>query len=72
MIRRRVDISIDVTFRAELEVIEHDGDLRAGQAQDDVHEQEESEYVVVLVHPDGAHQEEQLHKARAEGQDATK
>jgi hypothetical protein len=35
-----------------LEVAEHDGDLGAGDGQDDEHQQQEAEHVVVLVHPD--------------------
>ena len=37
-----------VVLGAQLEVVQHDGDLGAGHAQDHVHEEEEAEHVVVL------------------------
>lgn len=59
-----------VVFTAELEIAEHDGDLCAGDDQDDVHEAEEAEEVVELVQPHGGQDEEELDEDRAKGQDA--
>ena len=59
-----------VVLGAELEVDEHHRDLGARRYKDEEHEQREAEHVVVLVHPHGGEDEEELDKAGAEGKDA--
>jgi len=59
-----------VVLAAELEVAEHDGDLGAGDEQDDKHQAQEAEEVVELVQPHGGEDEEKLDEDRSEGQDA--
>ena len=51
----------------ELVVHEEDGDLGAGEEEDDVHDEGEAEDVVVLVHPQRGHDEEQLNVGGGEG-----
>ena len=52
---------------AELEVTHHDGDLCAGDGQDDEHQEEEPEQVVELVQPDGRPGDDQRQQERGEG-----
>ena len=59
-------------FGTELVVHEEDGDLGAGEEEDDVHDEGEAEDVVVLVHPKGGHDEEQLNVGGGEGDHAGK
>ena len=60
-----------VVFAAQLEVAHDNGDLRAGDQQDDEHQEEEAEHVVELMLPDGREDEEQLNEHRAEGQNTS-
>mmetsp|Transcript_22052 Transcript_22052/g.52188 ORF Transcript_22052/g.52188 Transcript_22052/m.52188 type:complete len:493 (-) Transcript_22052:504-1982(-) len=55
---------------AQLVVHEEDGDLGTGEEEDDVHDEGEAEDVVVLVHPQGRHDEEQLDVGGREGDHA--
>jgi hypothetical protein len=54
-----------------LEVDEYDGDLGAGDEEDGEDDKCEAEDVVVLVHPHGGEDEEELHETRTKGQDAS-
>lgn len=49
-----------IVLAAQLEVAQHDGDLRAREAQDDEHQGQEAEQVVELVQPHAGQDEEQL------------
>lgn len=53
-----------------MEVAEEDGGLRAGDHQDEEHQEQEAEHVVGLGGPDGVQDEEELDEDAAEGQDA--
>lgn len=55
----------------QLEVVEDDRDLGARNCQNDENKQQKPEHVVILVHPDGRHDEEQLNKTGPEGENAT-
>lgn len=53
-----------------MEVAEEDGGLRAGDHQDEEHQEQEAEHVVGLGGPDGVQDEEELDEDAPEGQDA--
>mmetsp|Transcript_14655 Transcript_14655/g.38056 ORF Transcript_14655/g.38056 Transcript_14655/m.38056 type:complete len:212 (+) Transcript_14655:244-879(+) len=57
-----------VVLRAELEVAHDDGDLRAGDEQDEEDHKQKAEDVVELVQPDRGEDEEELDEHRAKGQ----
>mmetsp|Transcript_17633 Transcript_17633/g.57055 ORF Transcript_17633/g.57055 Transcript_17633/m.57055 type:complete len:221 (-) Transcript_17633:1033-1695(-) len=59
-----------VVLRAQLEVAQHDGDLRARHDEDDEDDEEEPEDVVELVQPHRGQDEEELNEHSAEGEDA--
>ena len=59
-----------VVLGAELEIAEDDGDLRAGDDEDDKHKAQEAKEVVELVQPHAGQDEEELNEDRAKGQDA--
>lgn len=54
-----------------MEVAEEHGGLRAGDHQDEEHQEQEAEHVIGLGGPDGVQNEEQLDEDAAEGQDTT-
>lgn len=54
-----------VVLGAKLEVAEHHGDVGASHDQDDEHQHEETEDVVVVAHPQGLQDEEHLDENRA-------
>mmetsp|Transcript_116135 Transcript_116135/g.329135 ORF Transcript_116135/g.329135 Transcript_116135/m.329135 type:complete len:517 (-) Transcript_116135:424-1974(-) len=58
-----------VVLVGELEVRQCDGNLRAGDDEDQDHEHQETEKVVELVLPEGGHDEEELREDGAERQD---
>ena len=58
-----------VVLPAELEVDHDDGNLGAGDGQDDEHEKQKPEQVVELVLVDRGEDEEELDEAGAEGED---
>lgn len=60
-----------VVLATKLEVAEHDGDLRAGDDQDDEHQAQEAEQVVELVKPHGGQDEEELNEDCSKRQDAS-
>ena len=60
-----------VVLCAELEVAQDNCDLGTRYQEDNVGQQEEAENVVVLIHPQRAHDKEELNKARTEGEDAS-
>mmetsp|Transcript_58847 Transcript_58847/g.155777 ORF Transcript_58847/g.155777 Transcript_58847/m.155777 type:complete len:215 (-) Transcript_58847:1161-1805(-) len=59
-----------VVLAAELEVASHDGDLAAGQDQDDQHQNNETEEIVDLMKPHRRQHVENLHEDSAEWQHA--
>ena len=60
-----------VVLTAELEVAQHNGDLRAGDHQDHKHQAKEAEEVVELVQPHGGEDEEELDEDSAKRQNAS-
>ena len=59
-----------IVFATQLEVAQDDGDLCAGDDQDDKHQAQEPEEVVELVQPHAGQDEEELDEDGAKGQDA--
>lgn len=55
----------------QLEVGKDNGDLCAGDHQNAIHQQQEAKDIVVLIQPDGRHDEKELHEAGTKGQDAS-
>ena len=60
-----------VVLAAELEVAQHNGDLRAGDNQDHKHQAKEAEEVVELVEPHGGEDEEELDEDSTKRQNAS-
>lgn len=60
-----------VILGTELEVGKHDGDLRAGDEQDDKHKGQEAKQVVELMQPHGRENEEELNEYGTEGEDTS-
>jgi hypothetical protein len=56
-------------FSAQLEVHHDDADDGNGDDKDDENQKEESKEIVVLLQPDGVHQEEKLDEESSEGED---
>jgi hypothetical protein len=50
----------------QLEIVDHNCDLGTCDRQNNVNEQQKPENVIVLVHPYGAHDEEELNEAGTE------
>lgn len=59
-----------VVFRAKLEVAEHHGDVCASHDQDDEHQHQETENVVVVTHPQRLQDKEHLNENCSIGEDA--
>ena len=55
-----------VVLGTKLEVGEHHSDLGTGDGQNEEYHQQKSEHVIVLVHPDGGEDEEELHETSSE------
>ena len=60
-----------VVLAAELEVAQHNCDLRTCDEQNDEHEAQEAEEVVELMEPHRGQDEEELYEDGAKGQDAS-
>lgn len=68
--RRSFIYSPVVVFGAKLEVAEHHGDVCASHDQDDEHQHQETENVIVATHPQGLQDEEHLNENCSVGEDA--
>jgi len=60
-----------VVLGAQVEVAQKHRELSARHHQNQKDQERKSEHVVVLIHPDAAHDEEELHEGCSEGQDST-
>lgn len=60
-----------VVLGTEVEVAEENGGLRAGDDENEKHEEEKSEHVVRGAGPNGTHDEVELNEDAAEGQNAS-
>ena len=59
-----------VILSTQLKVDHNDGDLGAGDDEDDENQEQKSEHVVELVLVDGWEDEEEFYEAGAEGEDS--
>jgi hypothetical protein len=60
-----------VIFVAELKIVEKQCNFRAGNDENEEHQQEEAKNIVIIVHPHRRHDKVEFNKARSERQNSS-